>query len=198
MPNQPRRIVVIGTSCSGKTTLARALAERLNLAHIELDALHWGPNWTPREDFPDRLAGAIAQERWVADGNYQATRELLWNRADLIIWLDYDMGVVLRRALRRTITRAWHRSPLWAGNRESFRMSFLSRESILLYVLTTWRKRRQAYTRQFGPAGAFREKPHLRLRKPSEAERLIEVLGSPNAFAGLPAFGKSVQTSSTT
>ena len=43
------RVVVIGTSCAGKTTFARALARILTFPHIELDALHWLPNWTENQ-----------------------------------------------------------------------------------------------------------------------------------------------------
>ncbi|PSN09965.1 adenylate kinase, partial [filamentous cyanobacterium CCP5] len=67
-----QRIVVIGTSGSGKTTLARQIAQSLQVTHIELDALHWEPHWTPAapEVFRERVTIALAGDRWVADGNY--------------------------------------------------------------------------------------------------------------------------------
>src|SRR5688572_18091644 len=102
-----RRINVVGTSCSGKTTIARDLARRLDMPHVELDALFWGPDWTPvpTVHFRARLASALAQDRWVADGGYAPVRDITWERVDTIIWLDYPLRTVLARWARRTVAR---------------------------------------------------------------------------------------------
>src|SRR4051812_29513824 len=99
-----RRGVVGGTSGAGKTPPAAALARRLGVPHIELDALHWGPNWTPIEPavFRGRVAAAVEGQGWVCDGNYSTVRDLVWGRADTLVWLDYPMGLVFRRVLGRT------------------------------------------------------------------------------------------------
>ena len=175
---EAQRIMVIGTSCAGKTTFARALGERLGLPHVELDALYWGPNWTPRGNFLELAAEAAGRERWIMDGNYRATRDLLWPQAQLIVWLDYEMGVVVARALRRTLKRSWEKSELWAGNRESFRKQLASRDSILLWVLTTWRRRRHDYARQFAATGAYGGTRVLRFRAPQGAERFLATVTS--------------------
>ena len=75
-----RRIVVIGSSCSGKTTLAKKIADELGIQHIELDAIHWMPNWVPRppEELRTLTAAAVAQDRWVVDGNYRVVRDIVW------------------------------------------------------------------------------------------------------------------------
>ena len=140
-----RRIVVVGTSGSGKTTLARQLAARLNVPHVELDALHWGPNWTPRDDFAQRVQSALACEGWITDGGYAIVRHIVWPPADTIVWLDLPMRVVFMQVLRRTLIRCWRRDTLWSGNRERLWMQFCSRESILLWVIQTWRLRRHSY-----------------------------------------------------
>ncbi len=146
-----RRIAVIGTSCSGKTTLARQLADHFHIPHTQLDELYWLPNWTEREapDFLEKVDQVTSQESWVIDGNYSVSRDLIWGRADTVIWLNYEFAIVFLRALRRTLHRAWTREELFSGNFESFRLSFFSRDSILLWVIQSWRRVRKRYRALF-------------------------------------------------
>ncbi|MBA2264217.1 MAG: hypothetical protein H0W10_06125 [Chloroflexi bacterium] len=94
-----KRINVVGTSCSGKTTLARAIAARLELEHIELDALFWGPDWTPVPEpiFRECVDNAVSADEWVIDGGYSPVRDLTWSRVDTVVWLDYPMPLVIGR-----------------------------------------------------------------------------------------------------
>jgi adenylate kinase family enzyme len=143
--DQLSRVAIIGTSCSGKTTFSGALAHTLAAPHIELDALQWGPNWTPNpsESFRESVDLATSAPRWVCDGNYNVVRDLVWARATAIIWLNYRFPRVFKRALVRTLSRCTRRTQIYGGNRESFTKSFLSRDSILLWVLQShWRLRR--------------------------------------------------------
>jgi adenylate kinase family enzyme len=145
MTNPPlpgRRIVVVGNSGSGKTTMARALAGLLGIPHVELDSLFWGPNWTPRADFGERLQEAAAGDAWAADGHYRAYRDILWSRADTIVWLDIPLSASMIRLLWRTTRRMVTREELWNGNREPFGEMFTSK-SLLWYALSTYRRRRR-------------------------------------------------------
>lgn len=174
---QMQRVAVIGTSCSGKTTFARSLARKLNMPHIELDAVHWQPNWTPtpRDEFRAKAQQAVAPEAWVLDGNYSAVRDIVWARATTLVWLNYPFPVVAWRALRRTLRRTLWKEPMWAGNIETFRLAFFSRDSILWWVLTTHRKRRRDYPLLFQRS----ENHHLSVTvftSPSEAERFLQTL----------------------
>ncbi len=174
------RVIVVGKSCSGKTTLARQISRSLGAPHIELDAIHWNSNWQPRpaEEFRQLVSEAVAGERWVIDGNYSVTRDIVWGRATAIVWLNYPFRVVLWRALYRTTKRVLTREELFSRNRETFRQSFLSRDSIIRWAIVTYRRRRREY-RRILEEGAF---PHLRvieLRKPAEAEALAAWLGRP-------------------
>jgi adenylate kinase family enzyme len=179
-----RRVAVVGTSCSGKTTFAGALAARLQVPHIELDALHWRPGWVPapREAFRQAVATATSADRWVSDGNYSAVRDLVWARATAVIWLDYPFATVLRRALYRTARRALLREEVYSGNRETFRKALLSRESILWWVVTTWGRGRREY-RELFRQNAF---PHLEvvaLGSPREADSFLH-RNAPHPAAG--------------
>jgi len=88
--NFGQRVAVIGTTGSGKTTLARHIAKRRGIPHIELDALHWEANWTetPLTVFRARVSEAVAPPAWITDGNYSKVRDIVWGRADTIIWLS--------------------------------------------------------------------------------------------------------------
>jgi adenylate kinase family enzyme len=165
------RVVVIGTSCAGKTTFARSLARILIFPHIELDALHWLPNWIerPADDFRALTAQAIAQDCWVIDSNYGIVRDLIWSRATTMIWLNYSFPIVLWRALARTLRRTLTREELFSGNRESLRMALFSRESILWWVLTTFHRRRKHYRSLFDTK-TFPHLIYVEFRNPSEAQ----------------------------
>ena len=134
----------MGSSGSGKTHFAARLAAQRGCPHIELDALNWLPGWLERsrEDFRARVADAVAADAWVLDGNYGKARDLVWARAETVIFLDYPFWLVFGRLLRRSLSRGLRRQTLWSGNQESLRLAFLSRDSILLYTLRTFRRRR--------------------------------------------------------
>jgi adenylate kinase family enzyme len=170
------RINVTGTSCSGKTTLARRLAERLGLPRIELDALFWGPGWmpVPVDTFRSRVADAAAGDRWVIDGGYSTIRDLTWARADTVVWLDYPMRTVLRRWARRTLARLRSREEFWPGTGNRERLShILRRDSLLWWIVSTHHRRRRT------TAAELSERPDLNviwLGSPAETERWLASL----------------------
>jgi len=116
-----RRVSVVGNAGSGKTTLGRALARHLAVPFVELDAVFHQRGWQPLpvEEFRRRVEAIVAGDAWVIDGNYSAVRDLVWARADTVIWFDLPRRTVMRRILVRTLSRAITRAELWNGNRES-------------------------------------------------------------------------------
>jgi adenylate kinase family enzyme len=168
------RVLVVGTSCCGKTTFARELAATLGATRIELDELYWGPGWNPKpeSEFLRLTEIAIAGPRWVVDGNYRAVRDLLWPRATSVIWLNFGFATVFGRAFRRTIRRCVSREVLYSGNRESLARAFFSRESILLWVLQTYWQRRRDYPK-LQNSGCFPGIRWFELRRPAEAAAFL-------------------------
>ena len=170
-----KRISVIGTTGSGKTTFARQLAEKLGCPHIELDALHWEANWVeaPDEIFRQRVEQATRVACWVVDGNYSQVRDMVLSRADTVVWLDFPFRTVLGRLSRRTFGRAFHRRELWSGNRESLWTHFFSRDSLFLWLFQTYWRRKREFPMLF----ALPENAHLRivhLQSAREADAWVE------------------------
>ena len=188
-----RRIAVIGTTGSGKTTMAQRLSQRLGLPHVELDALHWGPNWTeaPVEVFRQRTAEALSGDAWAVDGNYRDVRDIVWGRADTVVWLDYSLWVIMARLLWRTLRRIVTREELWGGNREHFRAQFLSRDSLFLWALQTyWRRRREFPILLNQPEQAHLAVVHLRSPRATRAwlaGLVTRSAGSVPAVGGRPS-----------
>jgi hypothetical protein len=146
--------------------------------HIELDALHWEPGWQMADPdvFRERIAEAASADSWVMDGNYSsgAVRAVPWESVDTLIFLDYSLPVILRRIVTRTLRRAATGVELWNGNRESWREMF-SRDSIILWSLTTYRRRRRQYRLLLNNP----EVAHLtiiHLRSPRETERWLRAI----------------------
>ena len=172
-----RRVSVVGNSGSGKSTLAKRLAARLGVPRLELDSVYHQANWRPLPDdeFRARVAAFVAADGWVVDGNYRAVRDLVWARADTVIWLDLPRRTVMRRVLGRTIRRGATRQELWNGNRESLRGLFRwdPEESIVRWSWVKHADYRARYTAALAdPANA-----HLRVvrvRSAAAARRLFE------------------------
>lgn len=116
-----QRVLVVGNSGSGKTTMARHLAARLGGPHLELDSVFHQPGWTelPEVEFRARVAEFVAGDTWVVDGNYSAVADLVVARADTVVWMDLPRSVVMRQLIRRTASRGFRRTELWNGNRET-------------------------------------------------------------------------------
>lgn len=141
-----KRVLIIGPTGSGKTTLARTLSKIGNLPHIELDLLRYGRSWreAPTEEFIGEVARLVDQNSWIIDGNYSSVRELAWNRADLIVWLDYSLLRVLCRLSLRTSRRLITGADVGNGNREQLRRVF-SNQSIILWAIRSHAPLRKEY-----------------------------------------------------
>lgn len=182
--NDLLRVNVVGLSGSGKSTIARRLGSVLQYPYIEMDRLFHGPNWTEPEqgEFRERVSLAIAGDRWVLDGNYHSkTYDLKWERATAIIWVNTPFTRNLWQSTTRAIRRAWTQEELWlgTGNRESFRKSFLSSQSIVLWALTNYRKIQKRYS-AVRENQAFAHICFIELRTTQDAETFLDHAGKLN------------------
>jgi adenylate kinase family enzyme len=173
------RIVVVGCSGAGKTTLAGRLARGLKTPCIEVDAINWQPNWwslavNDPEQFREGVIAAIHPEHWVLDGNYSAVRDYVWRRATHLIWLDYSRWVVMSRVIRRSMIRIAFRVKLYSGNQELWR-NLLSSSHPIRSAWNMWDKRRRDIAEHLG-RDEFAHIVVLHLRHPSEVSEAMKHL----------------------
>ena len=171
-----RRILVLGRTGSGKTTLARELAAAVDVPHVELDALYFGPQFStvPLPLLRERTSAAIAGDRWVTDGNKSAVRDLVWPRADTVVWLDYPLAISLWRLGKRALWRTSVLKAEAAGTRgkASLPRQLLSAGKGVLTALRSHAGQSRAYPRMF----AEPQNQHLavvRLRSPRATRRWL-------------------------
>ena len=141
------RIAIIGPSGSGKTTLGRWLERELGLPFTDLDDLHWQPGWreAPLPAFRCAVDDVTRRPRWVLAGNYAPARDLIWPRADAIVWLDLPLATVLRRSALRALRHWWTRERICNGNRQTLAQIIIGRDALLPYTLHTFHARRREW-----------------------------------------------------
>lgn len=173
-----QKIIIIGNSCSGKTTLGRELSNALQLHWADLDELHWLPNWVERPDseFIALIQSEILDHNaWVASGNYtNITKDNLWQEANTIIWLNYSFPTVFYRYITRTFRRIITGEKCCNGNQETWKSAFFSRDILLFWVIFTHRSKKIKFKNWKN--GLFKDKRWIELKKPSETIHLKSLL----------------------
>jgi adenylate kinase family enzyme len=187
------RIMVVGTSGSGKTTMARRLDQAIGAPHIELDAINWQPGWvaltdTDPAEFVRRVEQAAAAPAWITCGSYTQAWPVLLPRADGVVWLDYPRHVIMRRVIVRSVARALSGRELWpgTGNTEQFRR-WLEPEHPIRWAWDTFHERRRRYAERLAEVAAS-GKPVHRLTRPGQAESLFRALAIIAAGANAEIF----------
>ena len=154
-----RRVLIIGNSGGGKSTLARRLGEKLGLAVVHLDVLFWMPGWVEREeaDFRGAVAEALAAPAWICDGNFGSTWDIRMPLADTIIWIDQPRHVCLTRAIFRVFQyRSARRPDMAPGCREALDLAFYR------FIWTYNRKVRPRLVETMATHGAHARQVRLR------------------------------------
>jgi hypothetical protein len=143
-----------------------------------MDRLYWGPNWTdcPDPQFFEKVQAATREDEWVLDGNYTRTTAIKWERVQLVVWLDLPYWRTVWRVTGRSLSRALSGQELWpgTGNRETLAKAFLSRDSVILWAITTHGRHRREYARLMDE-GDLGHIWFVRLRSPGEVEGFLQV-----------------------
>ena len=172
-----RKIIITGTSCTGKTSLGKRLAEQLSLTQIDLDDLHFLPNWVEKEnkqfieDVNDEVDGL---DDWIVTGSYQTVlKDTLWKKASIIVWLDYPLHLILRRYFIRTYRRVMLNEMCCGENYETLGHA-LFKDNMFLWIFKTYwkRKRRLKSWRN----GMFSHKKWIVLNDTNEESKLLKII----------------------
>lgn len=178
-----KRINVVGTSASGKSTFSRVLAEQLNLSYIELDDLFWLDNWeqASNELFFEKIQKQIilAENGYVIDGNYSRTQEIKWKEIDTIIWLDLPFHLNLFQSVKRTLIRLITKNKLWisSNNTESLKM-MLSKDSIIWWMIKTHKKNKAKYLKMM-QSNEYQHIHWIHLKSKAEVSNFLKEHQSP-------------------
>jgi adenylate kinase family enzyme len=188
-----RRVSVVGISGAGKSTFASSLAFVLGATFLELDAEHHQAGWTPlpAAEFRALVAAAAAGERWVIDGNYGTVQDLVWARADTVVWLDLPRRTVMRRVIWRSLRRAAGRTELWNGNRERWQNFFSldKEESVIAWAWQTHASNRARYEAAMADPAHARLR-FVRLRSPAAVRRFLRSVAAEPAGCSARASGR--------
>lgn len=172
-----KKINVIGTTGSGKSTFAKALADRIDCPYIQMDQLFWKPNWVESTDdeFMPKVKDAVSGDAWVLDGNYSRTNDIKWENADAIIWVDFSYFRTLLQLFKRTIMRIITKQELWTGtgNRESFGKSFMSKKSIFVWFYKNYKTNKSRYS-ELMISPKVTHITFIRLRNPKEVRQFMQ------------------------
>lgn len=173
-----KRIVVVGSSGSGKTTFSKRLSELTGLPHLEMDSVFHRGGWNRQQGdrFRKEVAGFAAGSGWIIDGNYTShgTTDVVWPRADAFIWLDPPRRVVMTRVIGRTLRRVITREELWEGVREPWTNLYRldPERNIVVWAWTRYEHVRKKYQSCL-TSGAWEHADVHRLRSRYEVERFL-------------------------
>ena len=172
-----KKIIITGTSCTGKSTLGKKLAEELYVNQIDLDDLHFLPNWVEKEDeqFIKEVNDAVDNlDNWIVSGSYQTVlKDTLWEKASVIVWLDYPLNLILRRCFIRTFRRIIYKEMCCGENYETLsRMLF--KENMFVWIFKTYWKRKKRL--KSWSNGIFAHKKWMVLNSPKEEIKLRSLL----------------------
>jgi adenylate kinase family enzyme len=126
----------------------------------------------PLDEFRARVDAATRRGGWVVDGNYGKVRDIVWTRADTVVWLDLPLLITIWRVALRTIRRVRRRKMLWGGNGERLSSALFGRDSLWLYNIRTFRRRQRTYA-TVGDRTEFGATRLVRLRNQRDIEEWL-------------------------
>ena len=162
-----KRVIVLGSGGSGKSTFARRLGEITGLEVVHLDSVFWRPNWerTPKDEWEETVKELAGRDSWIMDGNFGGTRELRLRACDTAILLDLPRYLCIYRVLKRAIVyRGKSRPDMAPGCNEKMDLEFF---------LWVWRYRKRGRLRALEQLKRAQDKRIIILRSKSDVEKFL-------------------------
>lgn len=171
------KMIITGTTCTGKTTLGKKLSEHFDIMQVDLDEYHFLPNWVEKEQSvfkKDVLSITNSEANWIVTGSYQTIfKDSLWKDASVIIWLDYNLGVILYRYFKRTYRRVFLKEKCCGENYETLGRTF-SKDSLFLWIFKSYWRRKERMKKWM--KDEFPEKEWIVLKRPKETTKYLTQL----------------------
>ncbi|WP_367123787.1 adenylate kinase [Streptomyces phytohabitans] len=172
-----RKVAVFGPPATGKSTLARRLSVELGHPHTDLDDILFGSDGPlPLEEFRRRAEEVTRGDEWIVEGNFSKLADVVWHRADVLVWLDFPLPLIVYRIVRRSLRQLTGREDSAQARRLTWRKAFFGRRSLLRTAIRKYRENRPRYSRQV--AGTARLGVEVvRLRGPREVRDWMGAVG---------------------
>ena len=172
-----RKMIITGTTCTGKTTLGKKVSKELSIMQVDLDEYHFLPNWVEKErdQFVQDVLNTIKDQKdWIITGNYQSIfKDTLFQKATTIVWLDYPLGIILTRYFKRTYRRVVHREKCCGENYETLGRTF-SKDSLFLWIFKSYWRRKERMKRWM--KDDLKEKEWIVFTHPKQATKYLAQL----------------------
>jgi adenylate kinase family enzyme len=172
-PSPATRVAVFGLPGTGKTTLAHQLAAAWKLPVHELDDVLFTPTGAlPLPEFRSQVSALTDTPTWIVEGKYSKLQDITWDRAGIVIWLDYRLPLILFRVTRRNLSRLSGRDQT-TSKPLTWRDAFFGRRSIFANALRKYLRNRPKYERQIAETavGGVRV---LRFRTPRQTGHWLQ------------------------
>jgi len=167
------RIMIIGSSGSGKSTFSRQLGEVIKLPVYHLDLFFWKPGWieTPKDEWEELNKQLVSKDNWIIDGHYGRTIDIRMQAADVIIFFDLSPMITTYRVLKRRIQyHGKSRPDLNEGCPESIDWQFIK------YTWNFRNNKRQGIVEKL--KNHIKDKKVIIIKRPKEARMILNEIKS--------------------
>jgi adenylate kinase family enzyme len=171
-----KRAIVFGSTGMGKTTLVKQIADDFSLPVIDIDSLRReaGKSASVEETFSRLVSESIKGDTWIIDGSYTSVQDIVWTRAEAIIWMDFSFWVFLSRLAKRSLYRIFVRKKSEKPIKGRYQPAGERTSNYLRAILTGKQRQRHYFATLY--SSEYTHLHIIRLSSPEEATNWINLL----------------------